>query len=542
MKYFEKHPIITLSIFVALMLLPGLDKMQVSIMEARDFITGREMLTDGNWIFTTMNGEARYEKPPLPTWSSAISAGIFGKGNLFGWRFPQALMVMLAGVFVFFISRKLFDDKRQALYNGLLAVTSFYVVGIIIEAPWDIYTHALMLVSIFLFLKLFETDNAGWKYVAGAGLFMGLSFLSKGPISFYGLFLPLIIAYAIVYGKRFRRNKILPVLSILLIAMAIGGWWYLYVRLGDPHTFSKIANKETGNWGEYNVKPFYYYWNFFAQSGLWTIPAFIGLLYPYMKKRVSNLKAYQLTLFWTLFSVILLSLVPEKKARYLMPTLIPLALNTGFYIEYLIHEFKNMKDKREIWPVYIEFGIPAVIGIALPVAIVFIMKQDVTHHLVLYIVSSLVFLAIGINIIRFIVKKQIDKVFLLTVGLFGSLLLFGLPLLSSDLIGKPLHPISGLKTESDVKHIKVYCYDFIAPEMIWQYGDKISMVKKDSLHFNFPKEKQFGLLVNQLEHRDSVILYSRYQLQKITTYNLNYKLQTHKGQRLINDFYMATKK
>ena len=65
------------------------------------------------------------------------------------------------------------------------------------------------------------------------------------------------------------------------------------------------------------------------------------------------------------------------------------------------------------------------------------------------------------------------------------------------------------------------------------------MVKKDSLHFNFPKEKQFGLLVNQLEHRDSVILYSRYQLQKITTYNLNYKLQTHKGQRLINDFYMA---
>ena len=135
----------------------------------------------------------------------------------------------------------------------------------------------------------------------------------------------------------------------------------------------------------------------------------------------------------------------------------------------------TMKDKREIWPVYIEFGIPAVIGIALPVAIVFIMKQDVTHHLVLYIVSSLVFLAIGINIIRFIVKKQIDKVFLLTVGLFGSLLLFGLPLLSSDLIGKPLHPISGLKTESDVKHIKVYCYDFIAPEMIWQYGDKISM-------------------------------------------------------------------
>ena len=225
-----------------------------------------------------------------------------------------------------------------------------------------------------------------------------------------------------------------------------------------------------------------------------------------------------------------------------MPTLIPLALNTGFYIEYLIREFKTMKDKREIWPVYIEFGIPAIIGIALPAAIVFVMRHNVIHHLVLSCVSSLVFLAIGINIIRFIIKKQIDKVFLLTVALFGSVLLFGLPLLSSDLIGKPLQPISSLKTESDAKHIKVYCYDFIAPEMIWQYGDKISMVKKDSLHYNFPKEKQFGLLVNELNHRDSVVLLGRYHLQKTATYNLNYKAQTHKGQRLINDFLPGNRK
>jgi len=35
---------------VALLLLPFLEVMEVTIMEARNFITAREMLTDGNWV------------------------------------------------------------------------------------------------------------------------------------------------------------------------------------------------------------------------------------------------------------------------------------------------------------------------------------------------------------------------------------------------------------------------------------------------------------------------------------------------------------
>ena len=39
----------------------------INIMEARNFITAREMIVDGNWLLTTINGEPRYQKPPLPT-------------------------------------------------------------------------------------------------------------------------------------------------------------------------------------------------------------------------------------------------------------------------------------------------------------------------------------------------------------------------------------------------------------------------------------------------------------------------------------------
>jgi flavin-dependent dehydrogenase len=67
----------------------------------------------------------------------------------------------------------------------------------------------------------------------------------------------------------------------------------------DGETATAIANKETTAWKNRNVRPFYYYWSFFVQSGAWTVVAFVSLLYPYLKTRVENLKAYKFSLFWT---------------------------------------------------------------------------------------------------------------------------------------------------------------------------------------------------------------------------------------------------
>ena len=79
-------------------------------MEARNFVTAREMITDGNWLLTTMNGEARYEKPPLPTWLSAISASLFGI-SAFAMRLPALFMVFLLGLFCYKICFKTTDNS-----------------------------------------------------------------------------------------------------------------------------------------------------------------------------------------------------------------------------------------------------------------------------------------------------------------------------------------------------------------------------------------------------------------------------------------------
>ena len=147
LKLIEKRPILTIIVVALLLLLPNLNALEVSIMEARNFISAREMLTDGNWILTTLNGEARYQKPPLPTWLTALSALVLGIGNIWALRLPAALMVVLLGVGVFKLSRKLTLSKVQSLINGLVVITSLYVILIIFEAPWDIFAHTFMSVS-----------------------------------------------------------------------------------------------------------------------------------------------------------------------------------------------------------------------------------------------------------------------------------------------------------------------------------------------------------------------------------------------------------
>ncbi|WP_248723353.1 glycosyltransferase family 39 protein [Seonamhaeicola sp. ML3] len=533
-KRLEKYPILTIIITVVLILLPCFNYLDITIMEARNFITAREMINDGNWLLTTMNGEPRYQKPPLPTWLAALSALVFGTKSLLAFRLPAILMVIIMGISNYLLTLKLINNKNKALINALITITSFYVIGIVIEAPWDIFTHGFMLFGLYNLFLLFEKSNNYWKHTLLSGVFIGLSILSKGPVSLYVLFLPFLIAYGLTYKYKNFKVKIFSIFSLLILAISIGGWWYLYVRLEDPETFLAIANKETGNWSSYNVRPFYYYWSFFTQSGLWTIPAFISLLYPYLKTRVSNLKAYKFTLLWTVAAVVLLSVIPEKKSRYLMPVLIPLALNIGSYIEYLIKNFKQIRDKRETIPVYFNFGLIASIGILFPVLGFFLGSYLKGQILFWFILSTLFLLVIGVSMLIHLKRKSLKQVFYLSVALVASICVFALPM---SRIQNPSHYNPIKKTNNA---IKVYSLGYVSPEMIWLYGDKIESYNHDKAI----REKTFGLLTNELSEKDKKHLETKYTLEHIDTYDLN-KTETSSRKyrsRLKNDYFILTKR
>ena len=543
MKTLEKYPIISICILVAFMLLPNLEIIPVSIMEARNFITAREMIVDNNWLLTTMNGEARYQKPPLPTWLAAFSSFIFGIKSVFGLRLPAVIMVMGIGSFMYKLSQLILKNNTHSFINALIAISSFYVIGIIIEAPWDIFTHGFMLIAIYHLFQLFKEKNNYWKHTLLSGIFIGVSFLCKGPVSIYALLFPFLIAYGFTFKFKNFKVKAFSYFSVILLFLVVGSWWFLYVRMQDPATFEAITKRETGNWSSYNVRPFYYYWSFFTQSGLWTLPAFISLLYPYLKNKVRNKKAYTFSFLWTILAVVLLSVIPEKKSRYLMPVLIPLAINIGFYIEYLIRRFKDLKDKKETFPVYFNFGLIGCIGIVFPILAYYFLKDNLTNYWFWYLLASAILVSLGILILKHLKKKNIQQVFIYTVLFFASVLLTALPL-SKALTSSNYKPISSLQEEASSKQLKVYGFNYVSPEMIWQFGGIIPEIKKEDNTLHFPKENTFGMLANGISPEDQTSLNAAYTIEKVTTYDLNTASKNSRkyNGRLMCDYYLLTRK
>lgn len=517
LKLLKTYPGLLIVVLTAFLLVFHIDVLPVSIMEARNFITAREMIDDGNWLLTTMNGEARYEKPPLPTWITALFAMAFGTENLWALRLPAILMLGFTGYGVFLISKELLNSFKLALLNVAITITSFYILAIIFEAPWDIYTHGFMLLGIFFLLQHFFKKTSNHLIIAS--IFIGCSILSKGPISIYGLLLPFLIAYGLVYKYNISKSALIKIVTVVILSLLIGGWWYLYVRMADPDTFLKITQKETGNWNNYNVRPFYYYWSFFANSGLWLIPAFVSLLYPYLKNKVSNLKAYRFSLIWVFASLVLLSIVPEKKSRYLVPTLIPLAINCGFYIEYLIKNFKHFNLKEKIAPV-VHFSVLIAVALAIPVVLFITFKEVIFADWFFSILLIMSALASAITMLWFLRKKELKNLTIASIVFYACLLFFGMPLVEQ----LPKHnytPISDLKSDIEISNMELMSLNEISPEIIWQYGDQIPEITIDKLS-EIKTNEELAILFTNLESSQQEFLNNNFEVIQVKTYDLNW--------------------
>lgn len=474
--------------------------LEPSIMEARNFITVREILQDGNWLIPTLNGELRLAKPPFPTWVTALSAYLAGDiYNLTALRTPAGLMGILMALSMFGLAKILTKDKYIPFLAAGVLCTSFYVLFMARRGTWDIYCHSFMLAAIWALTYGLRIKGSAFRWFCLSGCLMGLSFMSKGPVSFYVLLLPYLIAYMVVFGLNEFKVKYQEVFVGLLVCIIISSWWPVYTYFQVPEELLQSINTETGSWQNRSVKPFWHYWSFPVQSGIWTIFIVLSLLPFYAKSRVEQAGGnYRFLFLWVLLTIFLLSIMPEKKERYLMPGLISQALLVSYLLKYFILNLSLKPSKVDSILVYCTFIIVSLSCIVSPFALYHLAFNMEWIPVSQFVGFSVILTAFGVGLGYLISKKQLLGS-IITMLLLVALCCVWLPVIYGHIIkNKPGRGQSIDIRSSDLSAgLNYYSLGLLRPEEIWEVGKRVRPLTDLSSLLNLPERSI--LLFNKTE-------------------------------------------
>lgn len=495
------------------------------LMEARNLATAQEMVRDGNYLTPTMNGELRLAKPPLPTWIAAEVEYII-PGSLVAQRSVTGGVAVLMVFFLYFLVSRLTGNRNTGLVACLVLATCLNIVLMGRTATWDIYCHSFMLGAIYFLVLALEKRGKQWGYFLLSGLFMGLSFLSKGPVSFYALFLPFIISYAATYRLRLR-GKVMPLVAMIIVCVVVSAWWMTYIYVFHKDIGLNVAHKESSSWLNYNVRPWYYYWQFPAEAGVWALFLVTAIVYFFICKKQKLWREYKFSMIWFIASLVLLSVIPEKKPRYLLPILIPGAMLIGFYIYY---SARKLSSKSEKFIFRVNGVVIAMITIALPVALYVMFYRENQISLFILIIATLFSWALSIYILRSLFGRQGIRVMNVFTAMILSMIMVTticfIPI-GHIFLNPERHSIRMLRDIKEVQGLPFFYNrdEELRMELVYEANQTIRPIDISSdsaVYSHLPFVILSGTSV------DSVFIHKNVIIEKIGTFDNNWRKSDHK--------------
>jgi 4-amino-4-deoxy-L-arabinose transferase-like glycosyltransferase len=287
----------------------------------------REMVADGQWLVTHVNGVVNSHKPPLFFWLIAIFSLPLGAVSEFTARLPSVLAALGTLVLVMRMGRRWFGPKTAAL-AGVILATSYMFWD---KARWS-QIDALLCFLIWVALAAFDAWRSGDADGRRAGalfwLAAGLAVLAKGPV---GLLLPLGIVVVVLAVERdlVSLRRFAPLLGPLVFVLVTGAW-AMAATIWGPADYSVIGALrehfvERGMHGMHHVRPFWYYSERLPLSLLpWTglLPG--ALVVAWRNRRRSA--GLRLSLVAAVFVVVFFSISIEKRDLYVLPAFPAIAI------------------------------------------------------------------------------------------------------------------------------------------------------------------------------------------------------------------------
>ncbi|MEU6310253.1 glycosyltransferase family 39 protein [Streptomyces sp. NPDC047014] len=184
------------------------------------------------------------DKPPAALWPMMLSVRLFGLG---AWQIlvPQALMGVATTAVLYASVRRQFGPGAALLGGAAFALTPVAALMFRFNNP-DALLTLLLTVTVYCVLRALEGASTRW--LVGAGVAVGLAFLTKTLQAFL-ILPPLAVLYAVCAPTRLRRR--LGQLLLAGVAMVFaGGWWVAVVELWPAASRPYIGGSQNNSFLE----------------------------------------------------------------------------------------------------------------------------------------------------------------------------------------------------------------------------------------------------------------------------------------------------
>ena len=307
----------------ALIYLPRLGTLELKSEEGRRVLPAVTMLEAGNYIVPQIGSEPYLRKPPLVNWLVAASFKLFRVRNEWTARLPSVLAVLAVAL--------AFDSiaKRPLGPNGSLAAAMMWLTNFgLLEKGRMIEIEALYVsltaLAFILWLSWWSEPETNWFAWLGAGFFLGLALLAKGPLA-------LLFFYAVVVAVLWQAREMdqlwrPPHLFAVTLMLGIFAAWAIpYFQMTEAgHAASVWSRQFSGRLSGEDFK--FGDWVFNLPHGFAYLLPWSGFLPLARFRLLESAEEQRLARALSLgvgLPFVVVGLVPGALPRYLLPLLAP---------------------------------------------------------------------------------------------------------------------------------------------------------------------------------------------------------------------------
>ncbi|MCD6306413.1 MAG: phospholipid carrier-dependent glycosyltransferase [Deltaproteobacteria bacterium] len=291
----------------------------------------REMLVSGDWVSPRLNSLKYFEKPVFGYWMNAVSMMAFGE-NAFALRIPSALSVLISAFMIFLLVRR-FSPRAAA---PVLAPAVFLTCPLVFVLGQinllDNLLSMLLTGAMVCFFFAHMADSMGRKtlFLALAGVFCGLAFLTKGFLAFA---VPVLaVTPFLIWEGRYKDLFKIPWIPIttacltalpwaLMIHFREGGFWNYF--FWTEH-IARFLDPVRGQ----HPKPFWYFIPVLVGGALpWVVQIPAALSTDFKDQTKNSLMRFAIC--WLCFPFLFFSFSSGKLIPYILPCVPPLAVIAG---------------------------------------------------------------------------------------------------------------------------------------------------------------------------------------------------------------------